>query len=198
MTPYIQYNNIIIATNPINPARNAPFNALSPSDGLIFSSCIRINGAGNVPSFNESESFLADSVVNDPLISAVHPQILLWMFGAVSKFPPTKIAIGLPIFACVILQNISFPFSSKLMTTTGSPISEALELANLKYAPLRIVCPSVAGIRVSLSCTNTSSNIYMVQTFPDISLPCCLSNTRNIVYPSNFIPVPCVSALSVC
>ena len=67
----------MIATKPINPARNAPVNALSPSDGLIFSSCIRINGAGNVPSFKESASCFADSVVNDQLISAVPPQILL-------------------------------------------------------------------------------------------------------------------------
>ena len=105
----MKYNNTIIAKNPIKPARNAPFNALSPSVGLIFSSCIRINGAGNVPSFKESESCLADSVVNDQLISAVPPHILLWIFGAVSRFPPTKIAIGLPIFAAVIVQNISFP-----------------------------------------------------------------------------------------
>lgn len=89
----------MIQINPINPARNAHVNALSPSDGLIFSSCIRINGAGNVHSFNALDNSFADSLVNDPLISAVPQQILLWIFGAVSKFPPTKIAIGCPIFA---------------------------------------------------------------------------------------------------
>ncbi|MEI7557633.1 MAG: hypothetical protein WCJ45_02025 [bacterium] len=67
----------MIAINPANHANKAPVNALSPSVGLIFSSCIRINGAGKVPSFKASESCLADSVVNDPLISAVPQQILL-------------------------------------------------------------------------------------------------------------------------
>lgn len=118
--------------NPANPARNAHVNALSPSDGLIFSSCIRIKGAGNVPSFNALESAFADSVVNDPLISAVPQQILLWIFGAVSRLPPTKIAIGLLMFASVTLQKISFPFSSRLMTTTGSPTWEVDVFANLK------------------------------------------------------------------
>jgi hypothetical protein len=70
-------NKIMIAKRPINHAHRAHVNALSPNDGLIFSSCIRINGAGKVPSFNASESCFADSVVNDPLISAVPQQILL-------------------------------------------------------------------------------------------------------------------------
>jgi len=101
--------NIMIAKNPINHASKAHVNAFTHRLGLIFSSCIKINGAGNVPSFNESDNCFADAVVNDQLISAVPPQILLWMLGAVNKFPPTKIAIGLPIFAAVILQNTSFP-----------------------------------------------------------------------------------------
>jgi len=122
----------MMAMNPINPARNAQLKALSHKLGLIFSSCIKINGAGNVPSLSALDNALADSVVNDQLISAVPPQILLWMFGAVSKFPPTKIAIGFPIFAEVTLQNTSFPFSSRLMTTTGSPTSEVEVFENLK------------------------------------------------------------------
>lgn len=75
--PYIAYINIIIAKKPTSPARNAPVKALSPSDGLIFSSCIRINGAGKVHSFNALDNCFADSLVNDPLISAVPPQILV-------------------------------------------------------------------------------------------------------------------------
>jgi hypothetical protein len=71
------YIRTIIATSPSNPARNAHDNALSPSVGLIFSSCIRINGAGNVHSFNAFDNAFADSVVNHPLISAVHPHILV-------------------------------------------------------------------------------------------------------------------------
>jgi len=128
----------MIAKNPINHASKDHVNALTPKLGLIFSSCIRINGAGNVHSFNALDNALADSVVNDPLISAVPQHILLWMFGAVSRFPPTKIAIGFPIFASVILQNTSFHLSSKLMTTVGSPICDVLVLANLKYAPFRM------------------------------------------------------------
>ena len=107
--PYMKYNNTMIAMSPTNPARNAQVKALSPSEGLIFSSCIRINGAGKVHSFKAFDSCFADSVVNEPLISAVPPQILLWILGAVSRFPPTKIAIGLPTLAVVILQNTVFP-----------------------------------------------------------------------------------------
>jgi len=64
----MKYIRIQIAIIPINPARKAPFNALSHKLGLIFSSCIKINGAGNVPSFNALDNSLADSVVNDPSI----------------------------------------------------------------------------------------------------------------------------------
>ena len=88
-----------MAMKPTSAARKAPVNALSPSVGLIFSSCMSTNGAGNVPSLRELESCFAESTVNQPLISAVPPQILLWIFGAVRRFPPTKIAIGLPILA---------------------------------------------------------------------------------------------------
>lgn len=122
----------MMAIIPINPARNAPLKALFPSVGLIFSSCMRINGAGKVPSFNALDNCFAESVVNDPLISAVPQHILLWILGAVSKFPPTKIAIGFPMFAWVTLQNISFPCSSRLITTTGSQTCEVEVFANLK------------------------------------------------------------------
>lgn len=68
LSPYIKYINTIIETSPINPAHNAHANALSQRLGLIFSSCIKINGAGNVPSFNALDNAFADSVVNDPSI----------------------------------------------------------------------------------------------------------------------------------
>ena len=97
--PYMLQIKIMIAKKPINHANNAPVNALTHRLGLIFSSCIKIKGAGNVPSFNALDNCLADSVVNDQLISAVPPQILVWIFGAVSRFPPTNIAIGFPTFA---------------------------------------------------------------------------------------------------
>lgn len=61
----------------MSPARNAQLNALSHNVGLIFSSCISINGAGNVPSFNALDNAFADSVVNEPSICADHQQILL-------------------------------------------------------------------------------------------------------------------------
>ena len=89
----------MIAKKPINHASKAPVNALTQRLGLIFSSCMRINGAGNVHSLSALDNCLALSVVNDPLISAVPQQILLWIFGAVSRFPQTKIAIGFPMFA---------------------------------------------------------------------------------------------------
>jgi hypothetical protein len=71
------YIKTIIATSPINPARNAHDKALSPSVGLIFSSCIRINGAGNVHSFSALDNSFADSAVNHPFISAVPPHIFV-------------------------------------------------------------------------------------------------------------------------
>jgi hypothetical protein len=50
--PYINviYNHI--AMKPIAIANNAQFNAFSHNVGLTFSSCIKINGAGNAQSFN--------------------------------------------------------------------------------------------------------------------------------------------------
>ncbi|NTU73990.1 hypothetical protein HGB07_07590 [Candidatus Roizmanbacteria bacterium] len=60
--------NTAIAMNPANIARNAHVNALSPSVGLIFSSCMRISGAGNAPSLRASDNSFALSIVNDPSI----------------------------------------------------------------------------------------------------------------------------------
>jgi hypothetical protein len=70
---------------------------------------MRISGAGIAPSFNAFANCFAVSVVNPQLICAVPPQIFAWIVGAVSRFPPTKIAIGEPIFAAVMLQKMSFP-----------------------------------------------------------------------------------------
>jgi hypothetical protein len=152
---------------------------------------MRISGAGNAPSLSASESSFALSIVNDPSICALPQHILLWIFGAVSKFPPTKIAIGLPIFASEMLQNMSFPLSSKLIATTGSHICDVLVLANLKYAPFRILFSlSVAGIQFSLFCTNTSSREYTVSTFPDAFFASVLSIKRTIVKPSRLVFSP--------
>jgi hypothetical protein len=57
-----------IANIPIPAATNAQVKALVPSVGLIFSSCISTNGAGNAPSLSASTSSLAESGVNHPSI----------------------------------------------------------------------------------------------------------------------------------
>ena len=58
----------MIAKNPATPAQRDPVRALVHSVGLIFSSCIKINGAGKVPSFNALANSLAESTVNPQLI----------------------------------------------------------------------------------------------------------------------------------
>jgi len=62
--------NIItaIAIKPISPAIIAHTRALFPKLGLIFSSCIRINGAGIAQSFKAVASSFADSLVKDQSI----------------------------------------------------------------------------------------------------------------------------------
>jgi hypothetical protein len=85
------YTNI--ANIPTNAAIKAEFKALSHSVGLIFSSCIRTNGAGNAPLFRESTNSFAPSIVKSPSICAVPPQILDWITGDVSIFHHTNIAI---------------------------------------------------------------------------------------------------------
>jgi hypothetical protein len=62
--------NIItaIAIKPISPAIIAHTRALFPKLGLIFSSCIKISGAGIAQSFSAVASSLADSLVNEPSI----------------------------------------------------------------------------------------------------------------------------------
>jgi len=57
-----------IAINQIAIAKIAPFNAFSHNVGLTFSSCIKINGAGNAHSFNLVVSSFADSAVKLPSI----------------------------------------------------------------------------------------------------------------------------------
>jgi hypothetical protein len=54
--------------NPITIANNAQFKAFSHNVGLTFSSCIKINGAGNAQSFNWLVSSFADSGVKFPSI----------------------------------------------------------------------------------------------------------------------------------
>jgi len=52
-----------IASIQTKVASKAHCNALSPKVGAIFSSCIKINGAGNAQSFRESTSSFALSIV---------------------------------------------------------------------------------------------------------------------------------------
>lgn len=158
-TPYIRRIIKKINIIPTNAATRAPFNAFTHNVGLIFSSCININGAGNAHSFNESTSSFADCGVKLPSICALHQHIFDWIVGAVSNFPPINIAICFPILTSEMLQKSSVHFSSRLITTTGSPTCDELVFAYLKYAPLSTLFSlvSTANVHVSLSCTNTSS-----------------------------------------
>ena len=150
------YRNMTI--NHAAIASKAQLKAFSHSVGLTFSSCIRINGAGSAPSFSWLVSSLADSAVKFPSICAEPSQILLWITGLVIISHPINIAISFQILFDVILQNISFHVSSKLITTTGCHNWEVLTEAYLKFAPFNIFQSSdCAFTHVSLSWTNTSS-----------------------------------------
>lgn len=121
LAPYIYRISTIINTIPTNAATNAPISAFSHNVALIFSSCFTINAAGSAPSLSPSTNVFAQAASNDPSICAVPPHILSWIVGAVTSSPQTKIAICFPIACSVMLQNTSFPVSSKFTRTTGFP-----------------------------------------------------------------------------
>ena len=103
------------------PAISAHWIAPSHRAADTFSSCDRINGAGNAHSLRESESNLAESLSKLPSICAEPPQIGSLIVGAVVSFHATNIAICLLVYVLVKLQNISLPFSLKDIDTIGFP-----------------------------------------------------------------------------
>lgn len=143
------------------PARIAHSSAFAPSVGDTFSSDSRTIFTGNAPLLRSSDSFLASSRENFPLICAAPPQILSWIVGAVTGCgsSPINIATGFPMYFSEIRQKISLPFSLKLIDTVGSPVGEDVTSASLKNAAFKIsfVCGSIAGSRVGALCANTSS-----------------------------------------